>query len=167
MEKKEIKILSRKSDLAQIQAQLVGLEISRKFPDIKITYLTKTTEGDIDKFSPLSEMKTTGVFTDDLRQNLIEGKCDAIIHSWNDMPIDIGEETTVAGSLRRADERDILLVDKNKINQIKKLKKISILSSSPRRVYNLKDFIQDYFPYQCNEVIFNNIRGNIPTRIIK
>ena len=167
MEKKEIKILSRKSDLAQIQAQLVGLEINRKFPDIKISYSTKTTEGDIDKFSPLSEMKTTGVFTDDLRQNLIEGKCDAIVHSWKDMPIDIGEETIISGSLRRADERDILLVDKNKVNQIKKLKKISILSSSPRRVYNLKNFIKDYFPYNCNEIVFNNIRGNIPTRIKK
>ena len=41
MKKKEIKILSRKSDLAQIQAQLVGFEINKKFPDIKITYLTR------------------------------------------------------------------------------------------------------------------------------
>ncbi len=167
MEKKEIRILSRKSDLAQIQAQFVGSEINRKFPDIKIKYLTKTTEGDIDKFSPLSEMKTTGVFTEDLRKNLIEGGCEVIVHSWKDMPIDIGQETIIAGSLRRADERDILLINKNNINQIKKLKKISILSSSPRRVYNLKDFINDYFPYNCDEVVFNNIRGNIPTRIKK
>jgi len=167
MEKKEIRILSRKSDLAQIQAKLVGSEINRKFPDIKIIYLTKTTEGDIDKFSSLSEMKTTGVFTEDLRQNLIEGKCEAIVHSWKDMPINIEQETTIAGSLRRADERDILLVDKRKINQIKKLKKISVLSSSPRRVYNLKDFVHDYFPYKCDEITFMNIRGNIPTRIKK
>ena len=167
MEKKEIKILSRKSDLAQIQAQLVGLEINKKFPNIKIIYLTKTTEGDIDKLSPLSEMKTTGVFTEDLRLSLIKKKCDIIVHSWKDMPIDIEQETMIAGSLKRADERDILLVDKKKINQIKKLKKISILSSSPRRVYNIKDFIHDYFPYNCNEIVFNNIRGNIPTRIKK
>ena len=122
MEKKEIKILSRKSDLAQIQAQLVGMEINRKFPNLKIIYLTKSTKGDTDKFSPLSEMKTTGVFTDDLRQNLIEGKCDAIVHSWKDMPIDIGQETIISGSLRRADERDILLVDKKKINKKKKVR---------------------------------------------
>ena len=124
MKKKEIKILSRKSDLAQIQAKLVGFEINRKFPNIKIIYLTKKTEGDVDKYSPLSEMKTTGVFTEDLRKNLIEGKCEAIVHSWKDMPIEIEKETMIAGSLRRADERDILLVNKNKINKIKKLKKI-------------------------------------------
>ena len=49
MEKKEITILSRKSDLAQIQALEVAFEINKKFPDVKIKYLTKTTEGDIDK----------------------------------------------------------------------------------------------------------------------
>ena len=97
MTKQQIRILSRKSDLAQIQAQLVGLEINKKFPDIKIIYLTKTTEGDIDKSSPLSEMKTTGVFTDDLRQSLIKNKCDIIVHSWKDLPIDIEPSTTIAG----------------------------------------------------------------------
>ena len=167
MEKKEIRILSRKSDLAQIQAKFVGFELNKKFPTLKMIYLTKSTEGDVDKTSPLSEMKKTGVFTDDLRKCLIEGECDIIVHSWKDLPIDIGLETKIAGSLKRADERDILLVDKNKINQIKKLKKISILSSSPRRIYNIKDFIQNYFPYDCNNIEFNNVRGNIPTRLKK
>ena len=112
-------------------------------------------------------MKTTGVFTDDLRTNLIKNECDIVVHSWKDLPIDIGNETIISGSLRRADERDILLVDKKKIQQIKKLKKISILSSSPRRVYNLKDFISDYFPHPCSDIHFSNIRGNIPTRLKK
>ena len=167
MEIKNIRILSRKSDLAQIQAQLVGLNIKNKFPQINITYFTKTTEGDIEKSLPLSQMESTGVFTDDLRENLIKKKCDIVVHSWKDLPIDIGKDTIIAGSLRRADERDILFVDKKKIEKIKKLKKISILSSSPRRIYNLKDFFADYFPYSCNEVHFSNIRGNIPTRIKK
>ena len=34
MEKKEIRILSRKSDLAKIQAKLVGYELQRKLPNI-------------------------------------------------------------------------------------------------------------------------------------
>tara|TARA_B100001123_G_scaffold370677_1_gene433209 strand:- start:498 stop:2024 length:1527 start_codon:yes stop_codon:yes gene_type:complete len=167
MEKKEIKILSRKSDLAKIQAQLVGSEISKKFPNLKIVYLTKITEGDIDKSSPLSQMETTGVFTDDLRQSLVKNECDIIVHSWKDLPIEIERSTTIAGSIRRADERDILLVNKKNIKKIEATKKISILSSSPRRIYNLKDFIQDFFPYDCNEIVFNNVRGNIPTRLKK
>jgi len=167
MAKEKIRILSRKSDLAQIQAKLVGLELKNTFSDIEISYLSKKTEGDIDKTSPLSKMKTTGVFTDDLRKNLINNECDLIVHSWKDLPIDIGYETQIAGSLKRADERDVLLFDKNKIEQIKRTKKISILSSSPRRTYNLKDFIKKYFPYECEDIQFKNVRGNIPTRIKK
>jgi len=167
MKKTEIKILSRKSDLAQIQAKFVGLELNKKFPDIKISYLTKKTEGDFDKTSPLSQMKKTGVFTDDLRKSLINNECDLVVHSWKDLPIDVGEETIISGSLKRADERDILLFNKNKIEEIKKIKKIIILSSSPRRVYNLTDFIKYYFPYKCQDIEFKNIRGNIPTRIKK
>jgi len=164
---KIIRVLSRKSDLAQIQARFVGLELNKKFPNIKFSYLYKTTEGDIDKTTPLSEMKTTGVFTDDLRKNLINNECDLVVHSWKDLPIDIGSKTIISGSLKRADERDILFFDKKKIDQITKLKKISILSSSPRRIYNLKNFISEYFPYKCKEIKFHNVRGNIPTRIKK
>ena len=165
--RKNIRILSRKSDLAQIQAKLVGMELNKIFPDAKFSYLSKITEGDINKTTPLSEMKNTGVFTDDLRKNLINNECDLVVHSWKDLPIDIGNKTFISGSLKRADQRDILLVDIKKIDQIKKLKKISILSSSPRRIYNLKNFISDYFPYKCNEIKFHNVRGNIPTRIKK
>jgi len=167
MKKQVIRILSRKSDLAQIQARLVGAEIYKSYPDIKILYLTKSTEGDIDNKSPLSDIGATGVFTEDLRHSLKNNKCDLVVHSWKDLPIDVGNDTLVSGSLKRADERDILLFDKKKIEQIKTFKKISIFSSSPRRIYNLKNFISDYFPYQCDEVEFLNIRGNIPTRIKK
>ena len=53
-------------------------------------------------------MKTTGVFTDDLRHSLVKNECDIIVHSWKDLPIEIEPSTIIAGSLRRADERDIL-----------------------------------------------------------
>tara|TARA_Y100000590_G_scaffold10188_1_gene12518 strand:- start:33 stop:1556 length:1524 start_codon:yes stop_codon:yes gene_type:complete len=167
MEKTNIRILSRKSDLAQIQAKLVGLEIKKKFSDLNITYLTKITDGDIDTKSPLSEMNQTGVFTDDLRQSLIRNECDLVVHSWKDLPIEIGSQTIISGSLKRADERDIVLFNKDKINQIKKQKKMVILSSSPRRIYNIKDFILNYFPFECEKIEFRNVRGNILTRLKK
>ncbi len=164
---KELKILSRKSDLAQIQAKLVGSAILQNNSNVKITYLTKSTEGDLDQKSPLSSMKIPGVFTDDLRKSLIDNKCDIVVHSWKDLPIDIGTKTNISGTLKRADERDILLIPKKRFGDIKKSKKISILSSSPRRVYNLKSFIKDYFPFDCNVINFINVRGNIPTRLDK
>ena len=44
---------------------------------------------------------------------------------------------------------------------------ISILSSAPRRIYNLESFARDYLPFEINRVDFKNIRGNIPTRFDK
>ena len=49
-----IRIISRKSHLAQIQAEIVGNKIIEKFPNIEIEYIHKETQGDIDLNTPLS-----------------------------------------------------------------------------------------------------------------
>jgi hydroxymethylbilane synthase len=162
-----IRILSRKSDLAVIQARQVGVKIEEKFSDVKIEYITKKTLGDIDLTTPLAEMGSAGVFTDDLRNDLIKNECDLAVHSWKDLPLDLGADTILAGTLERADQRDILFVKKDQISKIIKNKSIIILSSSPRRVYNLDSFIKDYLPFNSEQVLFENIRGNIPSRFKK
>ncbi|MDC6448439.1 hypothetical protein PQZ42_05130, partial [Alphaproteobacteria bacterium] len=60
---KKINILSRKSDLAVIQAHEFGKELLSKHPLMKINFKTKSTSGDKDLQTPLSEMSTEGVFT--------------------------------------------------------------------------------------------------------
>ena len=70
-----IRILSRKSDLAIIQARQVGNKIFEQFPNVKIEYISKKTSGDIDLVTPLEEMSSAGVFTDDLRNDLIANEC--------------------------------------------------------------------------------------------
>lgn len=162
-----IRILSRKSKLAVIQARLVGKKIKENFPYVKITYLEKKTSGDIDLKTPLSEMGSAGVFTDDLRNDLISNKCDLAVHSWKDLPLDLGSSTILAGSLKRADQRDILFIKKNRKESINKIKVIKILSSSPRRIYNLKPFIKDFLPFKLEKINFENIRGNITSRFKK
>ena len=162
-----LKILSRKSNLAIIQAHQVGKRIQDYFPSIKIQYITKKTSGDIDLQTPLSEMPTSGVFTNDLRNDLINNKCDLAVHSWKDLPLDLGPDTTLAGSLKRADQRDILFIKKNAKKNININKKIIILSSSPRRIYNLEPFIKNYLPFDIKDIEFKNIRGNIPSRFKK
>jgi len=86
-------------------------------------------------------MPTEGVFTNDLRDELINNKCDLIVHSWKDLPIEVGEKTKIAATLKRADKRDILFLKKNITLHSKK---ITILCSSPRRQYNLENFIKNY-----------------------
>ena len=164
---KNIKILSRKSNLAVIQARLVGEKIKEYFPNINIEYVDKKTAGDIDLKTPLSEMGSVGVFTDDLRNDLKTNKCDLAVHSWKDLPLDLGADTILAGTLKRADQRDILFIKKKSQERINRTKSIKILSSSPRRIYNLEPFIKKYLPFDLDKIEFENIRGNIPSRFKK
>ena len=164
---KKINVLSRKSDLAVIQAHEFGKFLSSKQPSINIHYSTKSTSGDKDLQTPLSEMPSEGVFTDDLREELINEKCDIVIHSWKDLPLDVGNKTEIIITLNRADERDLLFIKKNQIKKINEEQNISILSSSPRRQYNLESFVKDFLPFKIKKTKFNNIRGNILTRFKK
>ena len=164
---KKIRILSRKSDLAIIQSKQVGYKIQEFFPDIDIEYISKKTSGDIDLKTPLSEMSTAGVFTDDLRNGLMNNECDLGVHSWKDLPLDLGIDSIIAGTLTREDQRDILFIKKEKFDEIKKKKLITVFSSSPRRIYNLKPFIKDFLPFKIEDIKFKNIRGNIPLRFEK
>ena len=129
MSKKKVRILSRKSDLAIIQAKEAGNNLVNKFPNLEIEYLTKSTAGDKDLKTPLSEMSSPGVFTDDLRNSLINKDCDLIVHSWKDLPLDLGHQTIIAGTMSRADQRDILFIKKKNISKIKNNNRISVLSS--------------------------------------
>ncbi len=160
----KIRVLSRKSDLAIIQAHEFGDNLMIKYPKIEIEYVAKSTSGDKDLITPLSEMSSEGVFTNDLRDELINKKCDLIVHSWKDLPIEVGDKTIISATLKRSDKRDILFIKKNKTH---KDNSISILCSSPRRKYNLENFIRNYLPIKYNKITFNNIRGNIPTRFKK
>ena len=160
----KIRVLSRKSDLAIIQANEFGEYLKSRFPDTQIEYITKSTSGDKDLVTPLSEMPFEGVFTNDLRDQLIHNQCDLIVHSWKDLPIEVGKQTIIASTLKRSDKRDILFIKKNKIN---KDNTINVLCSSPRRQYNLENFIRNYLPQKYEIINFENIRGNIPTRFKK
>ena len=160
----KVRILSRKSDLAIIQAHEFGDFFHSKFPEVEIEYITKSTSGDKDLITPLSEMPSEGVFTNDLRDELIQKKCDLLVHSWKDLPIEVGEQTKISATLKRADKRDILFLKKNKsLNN----ESINILCSSPRRKYNLENFIKNYIPGKYKQINFRDIRGNIPTRFKK
>ena len=58
-----IKIASRASVLAKIQAKLVGERISEKYPNYEIEYHWIKTTGDLDQRLDISSGSTVGVFT--------------------------------------------------------------------------------------------------------
>ena len=162
-----IRIASRKSDLARIQAYMVGDALVSTNSDLKIDYAFSASLGDKNQDDPLWKMPTQGVFTQDFRQGLMDGDVDLVVHSWKDLPVENDGTTLFGTTLPRADHRDLLLVKKSALGAIKQRRQLNLLSSSPRRIHNLSGFLCQAFPGGLDEVKFSDVRGNIQTRLNK
>ena len=160
---KTIRIISRKSLLARIQANIVAEKIKEEFSNINIEFLTKETSGDIDLSTPLHQMPDPGVFTNDIREELLKNKADIAVHSWKDLPVELQKGTEIVTTLKREDPRDLLIFKKSSIEK----KKINIFTSSPRRKENLSNFLPDFLSWKPKKINFIDVRGNIQTRISK
>ncbi|MCB1176840.1 MAG: uroporphyrinogen synthase [Leptospiraceae bacterium] len=162
-----LKIASRKTSLAKIQAYMVGSSIRRFKQEKPIEYVFKESAGDKDLESPLWKMENKGVFTKDFKEDLITQKVDLVVHSWKDLDLEEDPETEIYSVLNRFDQRDLILFKKESLE--KDSSNLKIYTSSPRRQYNLDGFIKEYFPIslQPKNLIFEPIRGSIQTRIEK
>ncbi len=163
--KPTIKISARKSDLARLQAYMVGDAIKKQFKNYQIEYSFRESLGDKNLENPLWKMPEKGVFTQDFKDDLIQGRTDLVVHSWKDIPIEDAHETSIYGTLVRADERDVLLFKKDCITT--GVKKLKIFSSSPRREFNLTPFFKWSLPFKTDSIQFVPVRGNIQTRVLK
>ncbi len=159
------RIASRKSLLAVKQAQDFIKEIKRLDPGAKIQYEKTSSLGDRNLDWSLEKAPAKAVFTSDLTEKLLAGDCDAVVHSWKDLPIDPTPGTCVLGILDRADPRDVLFVKRSSI--LSKSKKLVFLTSSPRRKFLAQKSLRKFLPWDVDDMSFKNIRGNIPTRFEK
>src|SRR5205807_6282536 len=108
-----------------------------------------------------------GVYTWDFRDVLLRRESDLVVQSWQELAIDSDPETEIAATQPRAHARDLLLVRKDRWAEVECTGVISILTSSPRRAYNLDSFLRDALPAKLRELNFVNVRGNVPTRVQK
>ncbi len=152
---------ARQSDLARLQAYLVGAALEQQGCEIK--YAFRESLGDKNLTDPLWKMPEKGVFTQDFYQDLVSGKLDFVVHSWKDLPVESTPDTEIVATMPRADQRDLLLLKKTSLNKTN----LKIFSSSPRREYNLIPFLRKHLPWQTENIQFGSVRGNIPTRIQK
>jgi hydroxymethylbilane synthase len=153
--------------LARIQAFQVGRTLQNQHPQISIEYSFHESLGDKNQNDPLWQMPEKGVFTQDLREGLRAGRYDLAVHSWKDLAIEDDGDTVIAATLPRADMRDLMLVRKDRWEEVRRTGRFTILTSSPRRSYNLDTFLRTALPAQMNELIFESVRGNVPTRVRK
>lgn len=153
---RELKIGSRESALAVIQAELVGAYLKAERPDIGFQYVTMKTTGDRFLNSRLDEIGGKGLFVKELDEALISRATDLSVHSLKDMPMEIPEELPVIGYSKREDPRDVLVLPKG-VKELDLSKPFG--TSSKRRILQLKEL----YPGAS----FENVRGNVATRLRK
>lgn len=151
-----LRIGSRGSRLAMIQAESVMAELREAHPSLSIHLVKITTRGDRD-VRPLSQQKGEGVFVKELEQALLDGRIDVAVHSLKDMPTRIHQDLCLAAVPRRLDPRDVLVTRGEKLRDLPR--KARVGTGSPRRAVQLLALRPDL------QIV--DLRGNVETRLRK
>ncbi len=156
--KKEIIIGTRSSPLALWQAEFTKAELSKRFPDLKITLKLVKTTGDVLLDSPLSKIGDMGLFTKDIEKHLLAKEIDIAVHSLKDVPTGTPEGLMITSFTEREDTRDVIISKSGK--GIKDLpENARMATSSLRRMSQLLSMRPD--------LKILDIRGNLNTRFKK
>ena len=154
--KPTLRIATRASKLARVQAKLFGDVLEQHFPDQKIEYMPITTAGDRSALKGNLPPKNKDDFVREIEALLLDDAVDLAIHSMKDVPSMIPNGLTIHSALRREDPRDVL-VGADNLFYLEPNARIG--TSSPRRHALLK------FRSKFNNVA--SVRGNVDTRLRK
>lgn len=154
---KKIRLGTRKSKLAQIQTEMVIAALKQRFPEYSYEMVFMTTVGDKNTEQPLLEFGGKAVFVEEFEQALADGVIDIAVHSAKDMPNPCKEGLCIAGTLKRACAKDVLIYPAD--TSITKDTSFTVGTSSLRRQYQMEEM---YPKAKCKP-----LRGNIGTRMEK
>ncbi len=157
--RKPIIIASRKSPLAQAQANAVGKALAKLNPKIDIQFNWIESEGDQHLNTPLSERGGKGLFTRSIEGALLNQSADIAVHSLKDMPTQEPEGLTLAAIPKRADHRDCLVSASGYESLADIPLNATLGTSSPRRIAQIKQLRPD--------IQTHLFRGNVNSRIEK
>lgn len=160
MSNKKLKLGTRGSLLARTQsghvaaavAELLGQPLEQAIEEVIIR-----TEGD-DSTIPLNESKTPGLFVNALRDALLDGRVDFIVHSFKDLPSASVPGITLAAVPVREDLHDVL-ISRDGLTLAQLPQGSVVGTSSPRRSAKLL--------FARPDLVIRPIRGNVDTRIAK
>lgn len=155
---KALRIATRGSKLALIQAELAASKLRAGNPGLAVELVTITTAGDRDQSTPLPEGDKAGWFTSAIQDALLRNEADVAVHSYKDLPTKRPAGLVIAAVPVREDPRDALL-SRERIG-LRALRKGAVVgTSSPRRTAQLRELRPD--------LDVRPIRGNVDTRIAK
>ena len=106
---KIVRVGTRRSKLALAQTELVIDELMKRFPQVDFQMVTMSTRGDRDTSRALLEFGGKAVFVEEFEDAILQGNIDIAVHSAKDMPMEIMDGLTIAGTLPRACPQDVLI----------------------------------------------------------
>lgn len=153
---KQVKIGTRQSRLAVIQAEMAADYIRRNCSSIEPELVKMKTTGDKILNKTLDKIGGKGLFVKELDAALLKGHTDISVHSLKDMPMEVPEKLPLLGFSKREDPRDVLVLPKGK-NELDRT--LPVGCSSARRILQLKKIFPD--------MKVKSVRGNVLTRLEK
>lgn len=149
-----LRIGTRASSLARIQSSLVATALERALR-VDVELVDVHSEGDRSS-KPLTEIGGRGVFVGAVREALVDGSVDVVVHSLKDLPTMRDDRVTLAAVPERGDPRDALVArDGLTLAELPAGSRIG--TGSPRRVAQLRALGLGL------DVVA--IRGNVDTRV--
>lgn len=148
-----IRLGTRGSALARVQAELVRAALGRRRPKIDVRVVPIVTQGD-----RVQDRATDLDFTDAIDRALVAGEVDLAVHSAKDLPAVASRGVRLAAFLPRADPRDALVLrTRGTLASLPPGTRLG--SSSPRRRAQLRRARPDL------ELV--ELRGNVDTRLAR
>lgn len=149
-----LRLGTRRSALATAQSQQVADALAAA-AGRPVELVPITSEGDVSRAS-LSQLGGQGVFATRLREALVAGECDVLVHSLKDLPTAPAPGLVIAATPPRADARDVAITrDGTALHELRA--GATVGTGSPRRraqlaIRNPRLDVQD-------------IRGNVDSRL--
>ena len=157
----ELRIASRRSQLAMVQTNWVKAELEKAHPGLTISVEAMATQGDKILDVALAKIGDKGLFTKELEAQMLVGRAEIAVHSLKDLPTNLPEGLMLGCITEREDPADALVVNaKNANHKLDTLPEGAVVgTSSLRRLAQLRH----HYPH----LSFKDVRGNVITRLEK
>ena len=157
-EHRRLKVGTRASKMSRTQTGFFIDQFQAKFPKNKCEVIPITVIGERDYARPIAELGVEGVFIKELEEALLNEEVDFVVHSLKDLPTSLPSALVLACVYNRIDPRDVL-VSQNNLSFAELPSGSRVATSSRRRIAQLRAIRDD--------LVYMDIRGNVPTRIEK
>ena len=153
---------SRGSDLALCQSRMVAAALtSATGEEVRIDVIETRGDRILDKPLPLIGGK--GLFTEELENALREGRIDAAVHSMKDLPVCDPQGLVIGAVPERRSPQDVLICAPGAIDSSAESVPIRAGCRVGTSSYRRRAALECLRP----DLKFQDIRGNVPTRIDK